>query len=244
MTEVAIVTGAGRGIGAAVAEGAAARGMAVCINYRANADAAERLVKRITGNGGLAIAVRGDVSVERDVMEMFRRVDGQLGPVTALVNNAGITGGECRVDAITPEVVQATFATNVTGTFLCCREAIRRMSRKHGGVGGAIVNLSSAAARLGGAGRTIHYAASKGAINTMTFGLAIELAEEGVRVNAVSPGVIDTEMQNPARFAAMVPTLPMKRAGSAEEVAAAVLWLLSPEASYVSGTVVDVSGAR
>jgi NAD(P)-dependent dehydrogenase (short-subunit alcohol dehydrogenase family) len=244
MSQVAVVTGAGRGIGAAIAEGAAARGMAVCINYRANAEAATKLVERIARGGGHAIAVQGDVAVERDVMEMFRRVDGELGPVTALVNNAGIIGGEFRVDEITAAAMQATLTTNVTSAFLCAREAIRRMSQKHGGAGGAIVNISSAAARLGGAGRTVHYAASKGAINSMTVGLAIELAQEGVRVNAVSPGMIDTEIQNPARFAAVVPTLPMKRAGRAEEVAAAVLWLLSEEASYVSGTIVDVAGAR
>lgn len=244
MTDVAIVTGASRGIGAAVAEAAAARGMSVCVNYRANAEAAERLVERIARSGGRAIAVRADIAVESDVVELFRRVDDEFGRVTVLVNNAGIIGGEFRVDAITSDAVQATFATNVVGTFLCSREAIRRMSYKHGGPGGVIVNLSSVAARLGGAGRTVHYAASKGAINSMTIGLAVELAQEGVRVNAVSPGVIDTEIQNPVRFAAIVPTLPMRRAGRADEVAAAVLWLMSPEASYVSGAIVDVAGAR
>jgi NAD(P)-dependent dehydrogenase (short-subunit alcohol dehydrogenase family) len=244
MADVAVVTGGGRGIGAAVAEGLASRGYAVCVNYRENAGAAEKLVGRIQSRGGRALAVRADVAIERDVVDMFQRVDEAFGPVTALVNNAGIIGGESRVDAITAAAVQTTFAINVLGTFLCSREAIRRMSQKHGGAGGAIVNISSAAARLGGAGRTVHYAASKGAINSMTFGLANELAQEGVRVNAVSPGVIDTEIQNPQRFAAIVPTLPMKRAGSADEVAAAVLWLLSPEASYVSGTIIDVSGAR
>jgi NAD(P)-dependent dehydrogenase (short-subunit alcohol dehydrogenase family) len=244
MTGVAMITGAGRGIGAAIAEAAAARGMAVCVNYRANADAAERLVGRIARDGGRAIAIRADVAVETDIIEMFRRVDRELGRVTALVNNAGVIGGESRVDALTSDTIQATLATNVTGPFLCSREAIRRMSHKHGGPGGVIINISSAAARLGGAGRTVHYAASKGAINSMTIGLAIELAQEGVRVNAVSPGVIDTEIQNPTRFATIVPTLPMKRAGRADEVAAAVLWLMSSEASYVSGTIVDVSGAR
>jgi NAD(P)-dependent dehydrogenase (short-subunit alcohol dehydrogenase family) len=243
-SKVLLVTGGGRGIGAAVSIRAAAAGYAVALNYLGNAERANGVVKTITDAGGRAIAIRGDVAQEADVIRIFKTVDAELGPVTGLVNSAGISDPSCRVDAIQAEELNHIWAINLTGSFLCAREAILRMSTQHGGKGGAIVNLSSAAARLGGAGRSVHYAASKGAIDSFTFGLAQEVAGEGIRVNAVSPGVIDTEIQPPGRVASLGPTLPMKRAGEADEVAAAIMWLLGDEASYVSGTVMDVSGAR
>lgn len=244
MQKTVLVTGGARGIGAAVALSAAARGYAVGINYRSNAARAEQVAEAVRKSGGKAVAIQADVAAESDVMRMFERVDKELGPLDALVNNAGIVGTPSRLDAMTAEAIGAVLMTNVLGSFVCAREAVRRMSTRFGGKGGSIVNLSSVAARLGGAGRTTHYAASKGAIDSFTRGLAEELAQEGIRVNAVSPGMIDTEIQDPERFARMVPRLPMKRAGTAEEVAAAVVWLMSDEASYVSGTVLDVSGAR
>jgi NAD(P)-dependent dehydrogenase (short-subunit alcohol dehydrogenase family) len=243
-SKVLLVTGGGRGIGAAVSVRAAAAGYAVALNYLGNAERANAVVKTITDAGGRAIAIRGDVAQEADVMRIFKTVDTAFGPVTGLVNSAGIADPSSRVDAIQAVELNHIWAINLTGSFLCAREAILRMSTKHGGKGGAIVNLSSAAARLGGAGRSVHYAASKGAIDSFTFGLAQEVADEGIRVNAVSPGVIDTEMQPPGRVESISPTLPMKRPGRADEVAAAIMWLLADEASYVSGTVVDVSGAR
>jgi NAD(P)-dependent dehydrogenase (short-subunit alcohol dehydrogenase family) len=229
MARVIVVTGGSRGLGAAIAELAAERGYDVCVTFREDAQRARRIVGAIAERGRRALAAQ---------------VDRELGPVTALVNNAGSSGAKGRVDALQGDEVMGLLATNVCGPLLCAREAIRRMSFLYGGSGGAIVNLSSVAARLGGGGRNVHYAASKGAINSMTLGLAREVAAEGIRVNAVSPGVIDTESQEPGRVAQIGPTLPMQRAGRPEEVAQTVLWLLSDEASYVTGTIVDVSGAR
>ena len=241
---VMIVTGASRGLGAAIARLAGRRGYAVCVNYAHDAARAEEVVRAIRVDGGEAIAVGADVADERAVASLFERVDAELGALRALVNNAGISGPHARVDALTMDNVRRLFDVNVFGTLLCSREAIRRMSQRHGGSGGAIVNVSSAASRLGGAGRNVHYAASKGAVNSMTVGMAREVGAEGVRVNVVSPGVIDTESQPPGRVAEIGPTLPMARAGQPDEVAHAVLWLASDEASYVNGTMLDVSGAR
>jgi NAD(P)-dependent dehydrogenase (short-subunit alcohol dehydrogenase family) len=240
-----IVTGGGRGIGAATARLAATRGYAVCVNYLRNRAAAETLAQEI-GNG--AITVAGDVSVEFDVMRLFETVDAKLGRVTALVNNAGIVERQSRVEAMDAARLQRMFATNVIGSFLCAREAIRRMSTKHGGKGGAIVNVSSGAARLGSPGEYVDYAASKGAIDTMTIGLAKELSAEGIRVNAVRPGFINTEIHasggEPNRIERLRDMIPMKRGGEPEEVARAILWLLSEEASYSTGAILDVTGGR
>lgn len=242
--KIVLVTGGARGIGAAVSLAAARAGYAVAINYRERADCAEEVARRVRADGGRAITVAGDVAVEADVLAMFATVDADLGRLTALVNSAGISAPASRVDALSERDLTRIFAINVIGTYLCAREAIKRMSTAHGGSGGAIVNLSSAAARLGAAGAGVHYAATKGAIDSFTFGLAQEVAAEGIRVNAVSPGVIDTEMQPPGRVEKLTPTLPMKRPGRADEVAAGVLWLLSDAASYVAGTVLNVSGGR
>lgn len=239
-----IVTGASRGLGAAVALLAARRGYAVCVNYAQDEESAHRVVAEIRAQGGEAIAIRADVGNDDDVVAMFKRVDAELGALAVLVNNAGIARPLSRVDSLQLHDIKRMFETNVYGTFLCSREAIRRMSHSHGGGGGAIVNLSSVASRLGGAGRNVHYAASKGAINSMTIGMAREVAAEGIRVNAVSPGMIDTESQDRKRMAELTDTLPMRRPGRPEEVANTVLWLVSEEASYVTGAILDVSGAR
>ncbi len=248
MHKVVIITGASRGIGATTAELAAARGYAVCVNYRADKTAADRVVAAITGKGGRAIAVAADVADEAAVAALFETTEAQLGPVTALVNNAGILETQMRVEAMDAARLQRIFATNVFGSILCAREAVRRMSTRHGGNGGAIVNLSSMAARLGAAGEYVDYAASKGAIDTFTIGLAREVADEGIRVNAVRPGLIYTEMHasggEPGRVDRLKESLPMKRGGETLEVAYAILWLLSEEASYATGTFIDLAGGR
>lgn len=243
-----VVTGASRGIGAAVATLAGARGYAVAVNYATGAEEAQAVVATIERGGGRAAAFAGDVSRERDVVALFASATERFGPLAGLVNNAGITGGSARVSEVGAELLERVFAVNVVGSFLCAREAIRYFSRAAGGSGGAIVNLSSIAARIGGGGEWIHYAASKGAIDTFTRGLAIEVANDGIRVNAVSPGLIDTEIHAtsaiPDRLATLAPSVPMRRAGTALEVAETILWLLSDAASYVNGAVIEVGGGR
>jgi len=246
--EVIIITGGSRGIGAAVAQTAAARGYAVCISYVANRAAADAVVEAIHQGGGRAIAVRADVAVEADIVSLFETVDQELGTLTALVNNAGILEHQMRIDEMSAERINRVLLTNITGSFLCAREAVRRMSTRHGGQGGAIVNLSSMAAKLGGPGEYVDYAASKGAIDAFTVGLAKEVAAEGIRVNAVRPGLIYTDIHASGGEAGRVDRLkdavPMKRGGTAQEVANAIVWLLSAEASYATGTFLDVSGGR
>jgi NAD(P)-dependent dehydrogenase (short-subunit alcohol dehydrogenase family) len=245
---VLVITGAGRGIGAATAHLAAARGYSVCVNYRANREAAAQVVADIAASGGQAIAVQADVAVEQDVVRLFAMVDAQLGSVTGLVNNAGILESQMGVVSMDAARISRILATNVTGTLLCCREAIRRMSKSRGGHGGAIVNVSSMAATLGGPGEYVDYAASKGAVDTITIGLAHEVAPEGIRVNAVRPGVIYTDIHasggEPARVDRVKASVPLRRGGHPEEVARAILWLLSDEASYTTGAFINVSGGR
>ena len=242
------MTGGGRGIGAATARLAARRGYAVCINYLTDGDTARQVADAITQGGGRAITVAADVASEPDVVRLFATVDATLGPVTALVNNAGILERQMRVEDMDAARWQRVLATNVVGTFLCAREAVRRMSTRHGGRGGAIVNLSSGAARAGSPGVYVDYAASKGAVETFTIGLAREVAADGIRVNAVRPGFIHTDIHaasgEPDRVERMAPSVPMRRGGHPDEVAAAILWLLSDEASYVTGTFVDVAGGK
>jgi len=245
---VAIVTGASRGIGAATAKRLAADGFAVCVNYRAREDAAADVVGGIERHGGRAIAVRCDVADEAAVIAMFDRVAEALGPVDALVNNAGIVQPQMRLEQMSRDRFERVFATNVIGTLLCCREAVRRMSTRHGGRGGAIVNVSSGAALSGSPNEYVDYAATKGAVDTLTRGLALEVAAEGIRVNCVRPGFIATEMHasggEPDRIARLRPTIPLGRGGTADEVAAAIAWLLSQEASYSTGAFLDVPGGR
>jgi NAD(P)-dependent dehydrogenase (short-subunit alcohol dehydrogenase family) len=245
---VVMVTGGSRGIGAASARLAARAGYAVCVNYTRDAAAAEQVAGDIVALGGRAIAVRADVSVEADVVRLFAACDSGLGPVSALVNSAGVVAPAVRVDQMDAERIMRLLRINVLGSFLAAREAIRRMSTRHGGRGGAIVNISSAAARLGSPSEYVDYAASKGAIDTMTVGLAREVAEEGIRVVAIRPGLIDTDIHESqgafGRLARLAPTIPLKRAGSADEVAQAVVWLMGDEASYVTGTILDVAGGR
>jgi NAD(P)-dependent dehydrogenase (short-subunit alcohol dehydrogenase family) len=245
---VVVVTGGGRGIGAATARLAAGRGYAVCVNYRANRAAAESVVDEISAAGGRAAAVEADVAREADVIRLFDTAEKELGPVTALVNNAGILERQCRLDEMEASRFERVFATNVMGAILCAREAVRRMSTRHGGAGGVIVNVSSMASRLGSPGEYLDYAASKGAVDTLTIGLAKEVAGEGIRVNAVRPGIIRTEIHasggEPGRVERVKSAVPMKRGGEPEEVARAILWLLSAEASYSTGTFIDVSGGR
>jgi len=246
--QIVLVTGGSRGIGAATALLAAGRGYAVGVNYRRDAEAAASVVQRITAVGGHAVAVQADVADETDVLAMFERLDDALGPVTALVNNAGILETQMRVDAMDAARIGRILATNVTGTLLCCREAVRRMSTRHGGGGGAIVNVSSVAAKTGSPGEYVDYAASKGAMDTLTVGLAQEVAQEGIRVNAVRPGFIYTGMHadggEPGRVDRVKAFVPMRRGGQPEEVAEAILWLLSPQATYTTGTFIDVAGGR
>ncbi len=244
MSGVMLITGGGRGIGAATARLAAERGFAVCVNYLKDRDSAVSLTKTIKNS----IAVQADVSSEADVVRLFEETDRQLGRVTALVNNAGIVDRGSRVEAMSAARIQRMFAINVTGSFLCAREAVKRMSTRHGGKGGAIVNVSSVAARLGGSGEYVDYAASKGAIDTFTIGLAKEVGAEGIRVNAVRPGVIRTGIHqasgDPARVERIGALAPMQRAGEAEEIARAILWLCSDEASYTTGALLDIAGGR
>ncbi len=248
MKKVLLVTGGSRGIGAATALLAARQGYAVAVNYTAQAQAAQAVVDRIRQDGGEAIAVQADVANEDQVLAMFAAVDQQLGRLTALVNNAGVVDVPARVDEMSMARWRRMFDINVLGTLLCSREAVRRMSTKHGGSGGAIVNLSSAAARLGAASQYVDYAAAKGAIDTFTLGLAREVAAEGIRVNAVRPGLIETEIHasggQPDRVKQLAHQVPMQRGGSAEEVAQAILWLLSEGASYTTMSLVEVSGGR
>lgn len=248
MTGVVLITGGGRGIGAATARLAAERGYAVCVNYRSNRAAAQALVQEIETGGTQAVAVAADVSVEEDVMRLFETCDRELGTLTALVNNAGILETQMRVENMDAGRLQRVFATNVIGSFLCAREAVRRMSTVHGGNGGSIVNVSSATARLGSPGEFVDYAATKGAIDTFTLGLAVEVAQEGIRVNAVRPGIIDTGIHassgEPDRVERIKGKIPVQRAGSAEEVAEAILWLMSDQSSYSMGAIIDVSGGR
>jgi NAD(P)-dependent dehydrogenase (short-subunit alcohol dehydrogenase family) len=245
---VAIVTGGGRGIGAAIAKGLAADGYAVAVNYASNENAAAKTVAEIAGSGGTAIAVQADVAEEADVIRLFATVDRRLGAPAVLVNNGGVTGGFSRLADLPASALARVFSVNVFGAFLCCREAVRRMSTRRGGAGGSIVNVSSRAAQLGGVGEWIHYAASKGALDTLTVGLAREVAAEGIRVNAVAPGLIDTELHAaagmPDRVERMAPTVPMARTGTAAEVADCVRFLVSPAAAYVTGAVLPVSGGR
>jgi len=243
-----LVTGGGRGIGAATARLAAERGYTVCVNYRSNRAAADGVVAEIESRGGTAIAVGADVSIETDVLRLFQTIDERVGPLRALVNNAGVLETQTRVDSIDAARIGRVFATNVTGAFLCAREAVKRLSTARGGAGGAIVNVSSRAAQLGAPGEYVDYAASKAALDTLTIGLALEVAAEGIRVNGVRAGIIDTEIHasggEPRRVDRLGPQLPMQRAGHAIEVARAILWLLSDEASFSTGTFIDVAGGR
>ena len=248
MNPTLLVTGGSRGIGAATALLAAQRGYAVAVNYTTNSLAADEVVRQIRAQGGNAITVQADVSDEAQIMAMFQKIDAKLGRLTALVNNAGVVDVAARVDEMSVARLKRMFDINVLGSFVCAREAVKRMSTRFGGSGGAIVNVSSAAARLGGGGQYVDYAASKGAIDTFTVGLAKEVASEGIRVNAVRPGIIETEIHasggQPDRIRQMAPQVPMQRAGSAEEVAQAIMWLLSGDASYTTGSLLDVTGGR
>jgi NAD(P)-dependent dehydrogenase (short-subunit alcohol dehydrogenase family) len=248
MPKVAIVTGASRGIGAAIAKLLGANGYGVAVNYARDEAAAQSVVEHITGAGSRAVAIQADVSREADVLRLFESAERELGPIGALVNNAAITGGFARVEDVGSAALAQMLAVNVAGTILCAREAVRRMSTRRGGAGGAIVNISSIAARTGGVGEWVHYAASKGAVNTFTIGLAREVATEGIRVNAAAPGLVETGLHaangEPGRIARLSPSIPMQRAGTPEEIAQGVLWLLSDEASYVTGTILEIGGGR
>jgi NAD(P)-dependent dehydrogenase (short-subunit alcohol dehydrogenase family) len=248
MNPVLFITGGSRGIGAACAVQAAASGWDLAINYTRDEAAAERVASHVRGHGRRALVLQGDVAVEADVLAMFAAIDSAFGGLQGLVNNAGVVDVAARVDAMSAARLVRMFNINVIGSMLCAREAVKRMSTRHGGPGGVIVNLSSAAARIGAPGQYVDYASAKAAIDTFTLGLAREVATEGIRVNAVRPGIIDTEIHasggQPDRAQQMAPGVPMQRAGSAEEVAQAVLWLLSPASSYTTGAVIDVTGGR
>ena len=243
-----VVTGASRGIGAAVARLAAERGYGVAVNFATGADESAEVVRQIISGGGRAVAIQADVSREEDVVRMFVTAERELGPIKALVNNAAITGGFARVDSVSAKTLTEVMAVNVCGAILCAREAVQRMSTRHGGGGGAIVNISSRAAHTGSPGEWVHYAASKGAIDSFTIGLAREVATEGIRVNAVAPGLIETGLHaangEPGRLQRLMGSIPMGRAGLPAEVAEGVLWLLSPAASYTTGAILEMGGGR
>lgn len=248
MQPILLITGASRGIGAATALSAAAAGYAVAVNYAHNSLAADEVVRRIRAQGGCAMAVQADVAQEEQVLAMFAKIDAKLGRITALVNNAGVVDRASRVDAMDVARLRRMLDTNVIGSFVCAREAVRRMSTLYGGTGGAIVNVSSAASRIGSPGQYVDYAASKGAIDTFTLGLSKEVASEGIRVNAVRPGIIDTEIHasggQPERAQLLASQIPLQRPGTAQEVAHAILWLLSDASGYCTGTILDVAGGR
>ena len=248
MQKTLLITGGSRGIGAATALLAASQGYAVAVNYATHSAAADEVVRKIRAAGGRAFSVQADVAVEKDIMAMFKKIDIEFGRLDALVNNAGVVDQTSRVDAMTMARLQRMFAVNVFGSFLCAREAVKRMSTQGGGIGGAIVNVSSAAARIGSPGQYVDYAAAKGAIDTFTIGLAREVAAEGIRVNAVRPGIIETDIHAsgglPNRARDVAPQVPMQRAGSADEVAQSIVWLLSDSASYTTGALLDIAGGR
>jgi NAD(P)-dependent dehydrogenase (short-subunit alcohol dehydrogenase family) len=247
-TRALIVTGGSRGIGAAVSRLAGNRGYSVAVNFRSNEPAALGVVEEIRSSGGSAVAIRGDVALERDIIHLFQEAEKKLGPIYGLVNNAGVTGGFSRVETLDAKDLADVLSANIAGTILCAREAVKRMSTRRGGGGGVIVNISSLAARTGSAGEWVHYAASKGAVDTFTIGLAREVAAEGIRVNAVAPGLIATDIHAtngaPNRLEQLSPTIPLGRPGSPTEVAEGVLWLLSDAASYITGTILEIGGGR
>ena len=243
-----IVTGASSGIGAAIARLAGARGFPVTVNFKTNEAAAAQVVREIESAGGRGVAIRGDISSEEEIIRLFDTTERELGKIGGLVNNAAVTGGFTRVTELRAETIAQVLAVNVAGTMLCSREAVRRMSVRHGGMGGSIVNISSVSARTSGAEDWVHYAASKGAINTFTIGLAREVASEGIRVNVVAPGLIDTPLHAangmPDRMFRVAPSIPMKRFGTPNEVAEGVVWLLSSAASYTTGAILEIGGGR
>ena len=248
MSKIVLITGGSRGIGAATALQAARAGYAVAVNYSTHSLAADEVVQQILQHGGNAISVQADVAQEDQVLAMFAKVDAKLGRLSALVNNAGVVDQRERVDSMSVARLKRMFDINVIGTMVCAREAVKRMSTRYGGAGGAIVNVSSVAARLGAPGQYVDYAAAKGAVDVFTMGLAKEVAAEGIRVNAVRPGIIETEIHAsgglPDRAREMAPLVPMQRAGSAAEVAHSIVWLLGDEASYITGAFLDVAGGR